>query len=167
MTASIRLALLLLLCAPLASRAGDEAKWRYPAPPSIRSVTLGSPLSLVLKEMGQPLQRIALPPSEMGRPASQDLVYDGFTLGVYPTRQGDEPHVWSVRVTGTGVVVYPGVTIGMTKEELVHLLGKPNSDEAREDAQWMFWAVPEPVGMFHVRLSNGRIIEFSMLEDWS
>lgn len=147
--------------------ANADASWGSSTSPSVKTITLGSPLSLVLKQLGQPLKTVAVQPSEMGMPASQDLYYEGVVIGVYPSSPDREAHVWSVRVTGENVAIYPGIFVGMTRDELVDLLGPPYSDEARDDARWMFWRAPEPVAIFHLRLKNNRVIEFAMMEDWS
>lgn len=167
MKACIKVSLLLTIAASFGSWASSEKDWKYPALPSVKTVTLGSPLSLVFKQLGPPSKKTEVPPSEMGMPASQNLQYDGLTIGVYQSETEDEPHVWLMRATGRKLLIYPGITIGMTKQQLIRLLGIPDSDETREDGQWLFWTAPEPVGSFHVRLSEDRVIEFTMLEDWS
>lgn len=167
MNVSLRLTLVFALCVPLVVFSDTEQKWRYPSAPSIKTVTMGSPVSLVFKKLGPPLKRIDIPPSEMCMPASQNLRYNGFTIGVYRSENGKEARVWSVSVTGKKVIIYPGIVIGMTRKQLIQLLGNSYSDETREDGQWLFWTTPKPVEMFHVRLSNDRVIEFSMREDWS
>jgi hypothetical protein len=165
----LKMAIVLLVIMPLASvaEADSENQWKYPAAPSIKTITIGSPTSLVLKELGPPLRKLGIPPSEMGMPESQDLYYTGLVIGVYASAEGEEPHVWSVHVTSNKVVIYPGITIGMTKRELIQLLGKPDSDENRDNGQWLFWTAPEPVNSFHIHLKNNRVVEFVMMEDWS
>jgi hypothetical protein len=163
-----QLAFLLINLIPLVSAAADvDSTWKYSAPPSIKTITLGSPACLVFKQMGHPLKKVDIPPSDMGMPVSQNLYYKGVVIGVYPSEQEMEPHVWSVMVTGKDIVIYPGIAVGMTSDELIKLLGKPYSDEERDDARWLFWTAPEPVGIFHVRIRNDRVIEFAMMEDWS
>jgi hypothetical protein len=159
--------LAILLAMPFISSASDEESWKYRAPPSVKTITLGSPVSIVFKKMGSPEKILNLPPSEMGMPASQQLIYPGMTIGAYRSDKKMEAHVWSVKVTGKQVVIYPGITIGMTKEALIKLLGKPYSEESRESGQWLVWISPEPVLMFHVILKNNRIVKFEMAEDWS
>ncbi len=157
-----------VILVPLFSFAvNDEQNWKFPHVPSVKSITIGSSNSQVLKVLGQPTKRRKLPPSEVGIPASEEFHYPGFILGLYRSENEKEPHVWFVHVIGKGPTVYPGIKIGMTKKELVELLGEPYSDDARADGQWMFWRVPDPVEIFHVRLKNNRVVEFKMAEDWS
>lgn len=168
MIARLKKMLLFLAITLLAAADGyAENEWTFPAGPSVETITMGSPVSLVLKKLGTPLRKVSVPPSEMGMPESQDLHYKGIVIGVYRSSGGQEPRVWSLRVNGEEVVVYPGITIGMTKQELIMLLGKPDSDEIREDGQRLFWTAPEPVEIFYVRLRHDRVIEFAMMEDWS
>lgn len=86
---------------------------------------------------------------------------------MYRSSAEKEPHVWSVRVNGEKIVIYPGITIGMRRDELITLLGKLYSEEMRQDELWLHWVAPDPVEIFHVRIKNGRVIEFAMMEDWS
>lgn len=169
MISYLKVAVILLAIMPLPSVADNnsEGEWRYPAAPSIKTITIGSPMSLVLEKLGLPLRKVGIPPSEMGMPQSQELYYGGLAIGVYPSAEGEEPHVWSVRVTAVKAAIYPGIIIGITRQELIQLLGKPDSDENRDDGQWLFWTAQKPVNSFHVRLDDNRVVEFVMMEDWS
>ena len=166
MISRLRKAFVLLVITLVAS-ADIYAEWQFPAAPSIKTVTMGSPASLVLEKLGPPLRIVSVPPSEMGRPASQDFHYRGIIIGAYRSPDEKESHVWSVQVDGKEVVIYPGISIGMSRHELITLLGTPDSDEKREDGQWLFWTTPEPIEIFYVKLRNDRVIEFVMMEDWS
>lgn len=58
------LVLAIMMLASAASYA--ETKWKYPGVPSIKTITMGSPVSVVLEKLGAPQKRVTVPPSEMG-----------------------------------------------------------------------------------------------------
>jgi len=106
----------------------ESYKWRYPAPPSVNGVTLGTTLTEVLKKFGKPLHERTkiLGKTDPGIGDFMFLSYDGLELELFRDDE-NRPFTVSEIIVSKSWDVYPGIKIGMSSEDVIGLIGKPLS----------------------------------------
>jgi hypothetical protein len=136
----------------------------------IKHVGLGSGVAEVEKSMGAPKKRVTLPRDDtMGMGDLQELQYPGvlFEFCRPPGQRGF--HVWRMTVTGPGIVVEPGLEVGMAAEDVRGILGDPtetshDKSTGRDTMHYSFTAFD---GSYWVELEKGKVAEIGADEDWS
>jgi hypothetical protein len=142
--------------------------WHFPKPPSIKRIGIGSSYTEVIKVFGKPLRINRVAPDRGGVPDLRELHYRNLTVQIYPSEGKSQPYVSSVVIRGSEWTIYPGVKVGMSKEQITRLLSEAPDSDDETDTPWFisFQLNKIPIN-FYVRLSNdGKVKEIGMAEDW-
>lgn len=160
--------LVFAFCATLA--AGEEVAEKKKDPPlKYRGIGLGSTLAEVLQHLGPPLSKETEPrDDEMGMGNLMNLTYSGLLLQFCQPDGQPDYSIHAIQVEGTDWVVTPGIRSGMTREEVLKLLGEPQWERDDPGGETtVIYALSEREGWYHVTVREGKVVAFGASEDWS
>lgn len=141
--------------------------------PAVKGVSLGAQESQVLQVLGRPHRTVSGHDTETGQGKLLSLIYAGVTVELckpdapQPKKHPSGLHVWKITVTGSEWEVSPGIRVGMTRKDVVGVIGTPHSANPAGDGETLHYS-PFPFdASFWVRLKGGVVVEIGMAEDWS
>ena len=148
---------------------GPSASSKDPAL-TVRGVGLGSSPKQIVSALGNPLREVPGRPDDMPEMGpTKEMVYRGASFDLCKPEGQKEFHVYRVVIQDSSWTVNPGIRIGMAREQVVHILGQPNSistdaSSGQETLQYDFISFD---GWYWMLLSKGRVVEIGATEDWS
>ena len=150
------------------------ANQRAPSPPpddpavTIAGVGLGSTLGQLHARLGAPTGQVVRPDDpEMGKLI--ELQYPGVRFELCEPAGKQQFHVWRLTVTGQNCLVEPGLRVGMSRADVLRVLGPPSSVEQNSATghETLHYSFTKFDGWYWLVLGQGKVTEIGAAEDWS